>query len=138
LGENSKAGKAAAIAQATINTYEGITQVWKSDSVLPEPFATISKIASTGTVLASGLQAVRQIKSQPLPQVRVAPSFGGGGGGAAVPSPPSFNVVGASAESQLAQAIGGQAKQPVKAYVVAGEVTTAQSLERNTIKEASI
>ena len=139
LGENSKAGKAAAIAQATINTYEGITQVWKSDSVLPEPFATISKIASTGTVLASGLQAVRQIKAQPLPQVRVAPSFGGGGGGGvAAPSPPSFNVVGASPESQLAQAIGGQSKQPVKAYVVAGEVTTAQSLERNTIKEASI
>ena len=71
--------------------------------------------------------------------VRMAGSFGGGGGGGvAAPSPPSFNVVGASPESQLAQAIGGQSRQPVKAYVVAGEVTTAQSLERNTIKEASI
>ena len=139
LGENSKAGKAAAIAQATINTYEGITQVWKSDSVLPEPFATVQKIVSTATVLASGLSAVRAIKQQPLPMVRMAGSFGGGGGGGvATPAPPSFNVVGASPESQLAQAIGGQAKEPIKAYVVAGEVTTAQSLERNTIKEASI
>jgi hypothetical protein len=139
LGENSKAGKAAAIAQATINTYQGITEVLANKTTIPEPFGIIQKVASVGTVLATGLQAVRTIKAQPLPQVRVAPSFGGGGGGGvAAPSPPSFNVVGASPESQLAQAIGGQSREPVKAYVVAGEVTTAQSLERNTIKEASI
>ena len=140
LGENSKAGKAAAIAQATINTYAGISEVFKTPSVLPEPFATAQRIVSSASVLASGLQAVRAIKQQPLPMVRIAGSFGGGGGGGGVAasSPPSFNVVGASPESQLAQAIGGQSRQPVKAYVVAGEVTTAQSLERNTIKEASI
>jgi hypothetical protein len=139
LGENSKAGKAAAIAQATINTYQGVTAALKADAApFVEPFATITRITNAASILATGLQAVRTIKSQPLPQVRVAPSFGGGGGGAAVPSPPSFNVVGASPESQLAQAVSGQMKEPVKAYVVAGEVTTAQSLERNTIKEASI
>lgn len=139
LGENSKAGKAAAIAQATINTYEGITAVLKNETTIPEPFGTIQKIVSAGTVLASGLQAVRQIQAQPLPQVRIAGGFGGGGGGSVAPSsPPSFNVVGASPESQLAQAVSGKANQPVKAYVVAGEVTTAQSLERNKINEASI
>lgn len=140
LGENSKAGKAAAIAQATINTYQGVTAALKADAApFVEPFATITRVANAATILASGLQAVRSIKSQPLPQVRIAPSFGGGGGGS-IPSasPPDFNVVGASPESQLAQAVSGQMKQPVKAYVVAGEVTTAQSLERNTINEASI
>lgn len=79
LGENSKVGKAAAIAQATINTYQGITQVLKNETTLPEPFGTIQKVASVATVLATGLQAVRTIKSQPLPQVRVAGGFGGGG-----------------------------------------------------------
>ena len=140
LGENSKAGKAAAIAQATINTYEGITQVWKSDSVLPEPFATAQKIISTGTVLASGLQAVRTIKAQPLPQVRVAGGFGGGGGSAApaTPSPPSFNVVGASAGNQIAEAIAGNEQKPVKAFVVSREVTSAQELDRNAVRDASI
>ena len=138
LGENSKAGKAAAIAQATINTYEGITQVWKSDSVLPEPFATAQKIVSTATVLASGLSAVRAISSQQLPNISGSRGMSGGGGGVATPAPPSFNVVGSSAESQLAQVIGGQSRDPIKAYVVAGEVTTAQALERNTIQEASI
>lgn len=139
LGENSRAGKAAAIAQATINTYEGITQVWKSDSILPEPFATAQKIISTGTVLASGLQAVRTIKAQPLPMVRMAGGFGGGGGGApATPSPPSFNVVGASAGNQIAEAIAGNEQRPVKAFVVSREVTSAQELDRNAIRDASI
>lgn len=68
LGENTQASKAAAIANATINTYQGITEVWTSKSVLPEPFATISKIASTATVLASGLGAVKKITSVATPK----------------------------------------------------------------------
>jgi len=72
---------------------------------------------------------------------------GGGGGGAtaagggstgAAPSPPQFNVVGASGTNQIAQAIGGQQQQPVQAYVVAGAVTTGQSLNRNIIANASM
>ena len=40
-----------------------------------------------------------------------------------VPSaPPSFNVVGASETNQLAQSIGQDEKQPVKAYVVSNDV----------------
>jgi hypothetical protein len=38
----------------------------------------------------------------------------------------------------LATAIGQQEQQPVKAFVVAGEVTTAQSLDRNIIEESSL
>ena len=41
-------------------------------------------------------------------------------------------------ENQLAAAIGQQQQQPVKAYVVSGDVTTAQSLDRNIVEEASI
>jgi hypothetical protein len=50
---------------------------------------------------------------------------------------PAFNVVGSST-SQLAQILGAQGQQPIKTYVVAGEVSSAQSLERNRVKEASI
>ena len=67
LGKHTKAGKAAAIAQATINTYQGITEVWTAKSVLPEPFATASKVLSTATVLASGLGAMRNIASTKTP-----------------------------------------------------------------------
>jgi hypothetical protein len=53
-------------------------------------------------------------------------------------TPPSFNVVGQSGTNQLAAAIGGQSQQPVQAYVVANDVTTAQSMDRNIIDDASL
>lgn len=56
----------------------------------------------------------------------------------ATSTPPAFNVVGASDTNQLANAIGGQSQQPVKAYVVSNDVTTAQSMDRNIVDGASI
>ena len=44
---------------------------------------------------------------------------------------PSFNVVGQSGFNQIAGALGQQ--PPTQAYVVAGDVTTAQQLQNNTI-----
>lgn len=63
LGRQTAAGKAAGIAQATINTYQGVTEVLKSPSILPEPFATAQRIVSIATVIGSGLKAVQQIAS---------------------------------------------------------------------------
>ena len=51
---------------------------------------------------------------------------------------PSFNIVGASDTNQLADAIGGQTQQPVQAFVVANDVTTAQSLENNIVEGATL
>ena len=75
-------------------------------------------------------------------------SVGGIGGGVNVPtptrvttptaSPPAFNIVGAGGTNQLAEAITGQQQQPVRAFVVSQDVTTAQSLERNIIDGASL
>lgn len=58
---------------------------------------------------------------------------GGSGGGAPAPS---FNVVGNSGVNQIAQTLGSQ--QPVQAYVVASNVTTQQSLDRNIVNNASL
>ena len=70
---------------------------------------------------------------------------GGGGSGSSqtgslptVPTPPAFNVVGASGETQLADAIGSQTQRPARAYVVSNDVTTAQEMDRNIIEGASI
>ena len=65
---------------------------------------------------------------------------GGGGGAAATPQAPTFNVVGSSNVNQLAQTIAGQGanQQPIQAYVVSGQVTTAQSLDRNRVDNASM
>jgi hypothetical protein len=60
-----------------------------------------------------------------------SPDGGGGGGGS---FSPNFNVVGNSGMNQLAQL----QQQPVQAYVVSGEVTSAQALDRNRVKNATL
>mgnify|MGYP000905275627 CR=1 FL=1 len=66
-----------------------------------------------------------------------APSAGGNiGGGSSTGSvmSPNFNVVGNSGINQL-----GQLQQkPMKAYVVSGDMTTAQALDRNRIENATL
>ena len=67
-----------------------------------------------------------------------ASSVGSGGSSPSAPStPPSFNVVGQGGINQLAESIGQQNKNPVRAYVVGGDVTTSQELERKRIKTAT-
>jgi len=56
----------------------------------------------------------------------------------AAPQAPAFNIVGASETNQLAEAIGTQQQQPVKAFVVSNDVSTAQELDRNIVQGASI
>jgi len=60
-------------------------------------------------------------------------SGGGGGTGNGVVSP-TFNVVGNNGFNQLAQL----QQQPVQAYVVSGEVTSAQALDRNRMRNATL
>lgn len=95
--------------------------------------ATFTKI-SAGVGIASILaQAFGQIKG-----MSGISSIGGGAGGSAQPATPSpqFNIVGNTGVNQIAQTIAGQ--QPVKAYVVAKEVTTQQELDRNKITATRI
>ncbi|KGO88088.1 hypothetical protein Q765_03270 [Flavobacterium rivuli WB 3.3-2 = DSM 21788] len=79
LGKRTAAGKAAAIAEATINAYTGVSQVWASESILPEPFATAQKIVSTAVVLKSALSAVRSIQSTKTPKAEKGALFSIGG-----------------------------------------------------------
>lgn len=134
VGENTKAGKAAAAAAALINTYQGITAELATKTVTPFEFAI--KLANIATTAAIGFKSVKDIlKTTPQSASGAAtpPTRGG-----AAPQPPAFNIVGAGAENQLAETIAGQTQQPIKAFVVSQDVTTAQSLERNIVEGASI
>ena len=134
-GKETAAGKTFAIAAATINTYRGVSDALAAVTVTP--FETALKFANAAAIGVSGIANVKKILSVKVP---------GGSGGApsgGVPTtttsqPPAFNVVGASGETQLADAIGGQTQQPTRAYVVSNDVTTAQELDRNIIDGASI
>jgi len=95
---------------------------------------------------AQAIGIIAAVKSAIGKTKSVAASAGASGGGGSVgidapsiqTSAPSFNIVGAAPENQLAQTISAQQQKPVKAFVVAGDVTTAQGLERNIIQESSL
>jgi hypothetical protein len=88
----------------------------------------IAGIGATAIGQASGVSGGNVDTSKPpIPSVPTAPS-----------TPPAFNIVGASGTNQLASAIGGQSQIPIQAFVVSGQVTSAQELDRNIIDDASI
>ena len=130
-GEGTAAGKALGVASATIDTYVGANKAIAQGG--------IGGIASAIAIIATGLTNVKTILSTKIPKTNVGgASVGGGASGGSIPTPPAFNVVGSSDSNQLADAIGGQAQQPVQAFVVANDVTTAQSLQNNIVEGATI
>jgi len=122
VGQQTAAGKVLASAQALINTFLGITQIWANKTVIPEPFGTAAKVAATITAAASGFNAVKGINSTRVPK---------GGGGVSVPSisansplsPSSAVVNTTNLSSQSINAIGNSA---IRAYVVETDVTSNQ------------
>ena len=130
-GEGTAAGKALGVASATIDTYVGTNKALAQGG--------FAGIAQAIAVITTGLVNVKTILSTKVPKSNVGGvSTGGGRGGAAQPAPPQFNIVGASDTSQLAEAVAGQEQQPVQAYVVANDVTSAQSLENNIVEGATL
>jgi len=136
-GKETAAGKAFAVAAATINTYRGVSDALAATTVTP--FETALKFANAAAIGISGIANVKKILSVKTPPVSGGSSKPSGSPTPAPLSvPPAFNIVGASGTNQLASAIGGQTQQPVQAFVVSSEVTTAQELDRNIIDDASI
>jgi hypothetical protein len=126
-GDNAEAQKGIGIAQAIIDTYTGANKALAQGGIA-------GPIAAAG-IIASGLANVKTIISTKIPK---ASGSAAGVGAQAQQQPPQFNIVGATETSQLAQAVGGQTQQPVQAYVVANDITTAQSLENNIVEGATI
>ena len=134
LGEESKAGKAAAIAQTTIESYKGATAAYASLAGIPIVGPGLGAVAAAAALVA-GFKNVQSIQKQ-------GPSVGGASSApSATPrgaQAPSFNIVGAAPENQLAQALGENNQKPIKAFVVSNEVSNQQELDRNITQEASI
>jgi hypothetical protein len=111
---------------------------------VPPPASGATYLATKIAFYASGSATILAN----LARARALLSGGGGGGGGAVTSPsagggggataPQFNVVGSTGVNQLAGVMGAQQQTPVQAYVVANNVTTAQSLDRNIIQSATL
>lgn len=68
LGKESKAGKAAAVAQTTIDTYQSATAAYKALAGIPVVGPALGAVAA-GAAVASGLANVRKIVSTKNPKV---------------------------------------------------------------------
>lgn len=121
--------KASNIAQATVDGYKAVLSTYADT-----PGGVVVKtIAAT---IAGGFAA---LKIGQIAKSKYESSSSGGGGGDLASGgtesfAPQFNVIGNSGINQLAQL----QQQPVQAYVVSGEVTSAQALDRNRQKNATL
>ena len=141
--------QAASIGQIIANT--GIANakaVAASPVTFGQPWVAINTISaglSIASTIASAVKSIQQI-NQAASQAGVT---GGGGGGSvgAAPNIPAPRVAGAAApeiqtaggqnpNTQLAETLG-RASAPIKAYVVSGDVSSQQALDRRTSRAAT-
>jgi len=129
--------KAAKLASASISGIEGTINAYKTAQSSPItalfPAYPAIQAGLAGAFAAVNIAKISQSKfggSTPTQDT-------GGGGGAAAGGggmTAQFNTIGTSGINQLATL----QQQPVQAYVVSGEVTSAQSLDRNRVQNATL
>jgi len=130
--------KAADLAEATMSGYKAVISTYANAPGGPILKGLAAGLAGGFAALQIGKIASSKFeggdKGGDVANV-TAPDAGGGQELAA----PSFNVVGDTGINQLAELTqGGQNAQPLQAFVVSSNVTTAQSLDRNRIETATI
>ena len=150
FGDNKKlqaaaliAENAVGIAKTIINTQAANAAAVAQGTALAIPTAGASVAAASAAVLQNNISAGISIAASIAATAQGLSALGtggdtgggdlpaGGGGGAQTPN---FNVVGDSGVNQLAEL----QQQPTQAYVVSGEVTTAQALDRNRVQNATL
>jgi hypothetical protein len=130
-----KAQKAFNLASAITNTYLAVASALAlnpKDSLFPG-----QRFVEAGLAGAAGAVQVAKIaKTQFEGGFQQTQVDNGGGGGVTAPtmSAPQFNVVGQSGVNQLASLN----QQPIQAYVVSGQVTSQQALDRNRLENATL
>ena len=153
-GAESKVGKAAFLAKQALMIQELVSEARKTVTFATQASARSTVAIAEGTaqtakvgfpqniplLIGYAAQAAGIIMSIKSAVGAAGSSSGGmvGNRGSAAPQAPSFNIVGAAPENQLAQTLGEREDKPMKAYVVSNEVTNAQALDRNIIEGASI
>ena len=135
--------KAAGIASATIETIQGASKAFVSQIIPADPTSLIRAVAAAGVATASGVARVASIaktkfQSSGGSTSAAVSSVGGSSTGGGGSTPANFNIVGNTGVNQLAETLSSKNGEPVKAYVVASDVTTQQSLDRNKLDTASL
>ena len=136
-----KIQKAANIAATLIETYLGAQKAYTSQIIPLDPTSVIRGALAAAVVVSSGLLNVKKIASTQFNSggasggggsASVGGMGGGGMGGGSSVISPNFNIVGNNGQNQL-----GQLGAPVQAYVVSGDMTSQQQLDRNRLRNAT-
>ena len=132
--------KAFAIALAVVDTASSALKAYGSQLVVGDPTSIFRAKIAAGIATAIGLAQVATIARQKFVSSAGAKSpilsgsAGGSGGG---DRGFNFNLVGNTQANQIADAIQGRFKQPLKAFVVSRDITTQQELDANIKGSAS-
>lgn len=124
-----KVNKALQIGQTIASTASGIMQ----QLAVPQDALTGMNFVKAGIVATTGAASLVKIAGSKFDEGSTggsSPEIASSGGSQA----PNFNVVGNSGLSQLAQL----QTEPTRAYVVSGEVTSQQALDRNREMNATL
>ena len=142
-GEGTKVAKAAALADIIMKTGVGFAQgldIAQKTAAGTGPAAAFAFPIFYASQIAAVLSAVGQAKNilskVKGPSANIPTTGPEAGAPPTQPTAPQFNIVGQSGINQIAQALGQQ--QPVQAFVVAQDVTTAQQLNNNIISAATV
>ena len=128
--------KGLAIVETLINTSVAIMKVAKETTDV-----TPIQALRTANMIAMGVAGAAQVAAIATQKFNPSGSSGGsvptpsGGANTSPSQAPSFNVVGQSGFNQVSMALANQ--PPAQAFVVSGDVTTAQQLANNTIQQAT-
>ena len=153
MGEETNAGKAAAVAQATINTYQGVSEAIASS---PPPL----NFVLAATTLAAGLQNINKILTVQEPQLAQGGMVGGYGTGTSdsisarlskgesvinarstrmfKPLLSAINEAGGGRSFASGEGVGGTTMGVVKAFVVADDMTKQQDKLSKIRRKATI
>jgi hypothetical protein len=129
--------KALQVADATMATYTAVVGALGAkgaDGLLPFPVRVANAVAA-GVIGAANVAKIAATKFDgaegPSPDTSYSPTSAGAS------TTPQFNVVGRGGVNQLAESVNGMNARPIRAYVVAGEVTSQQNLNRRRARTAT-
>jgi len=146
-GQNKALQATAIIAENAVGIAKQIIATRAANALVTAKYAAIPGGVALATAerLANNISLGLGIASSAVATGKALSALGKGGGdgggsssgGGQAPSAPSFNLVGGTGINQIAQGLGQQ-QQPIQAYVVSGNVTSAQALDRNIVNTASV
>ena len=137
-GKNKKQQKAALIGSNAIGIATNIINTKAANARLTAEGGVVGAtalVAANNIRMYTGIAASIAATAKGLSAIGAGGSAGGGGSIAA--DAPSFNLVEGSGTNQIVEGLQSQ-DQPIQAYVVSGDVSSAQSLDRNIIENSEI